>query len=311
MTVQGQGASQPGEGEAMSLESLANQLDSGDESPEESGEGEEVPEDAEVEDAEGEQPDEDAESEDADEPTFTIKFDGKEVSVKQSEAIELAQKGMDYTTKTMALAEERKALEPIKAQAEQARQRVEATLNESAGRLNAIVEFLTAELGEPPPIEWAAADASYFLHAKEQYESRKGKLEKAQQAAYIVQQEQVRQRDTFIRQQIAETEATLKSTLPDWSDAKVAELAKYIGEAGIDPNKSEMAFWTPGFWQLAHKAKAYDQLQAKKAEMKPVNQLPKVHKPTANNQPPQLAKRQEAMKAHKAKPSLKSLADLL
>jgi hypothetical protein len=308
MTMQGQGESQPGE--PLSLDSLAAQLDGGDA---EAGDdpGSDEPEGSEVEVAEGEQSDEAAEGEDGEEPIFTITHDGKEVTHKQSEILELAQKGYDYSKKTMALADERKALEPIKAKAEELRQYHEHALNESAARLNAVVQFMTAELGEPPPVEWASQDAGYYIAQKEQYESRKGKLEKAQYALQHTQMEQARSRQASIHQRIAETQRVLKDTLPDWNDAKETELADYVGKAGLTPDKSDMAFWDAGFWQIAHKAKQYDALMAEKAKLKPVNQLQKVHKPSANNQPPQLAKRQEAMKAHRAKGSLQTLADLL
>lgn len=311
MTMQGQGASQPGEGE-LSLDSLAAMMGS-DESPEESEESEEGSEESEVEDAEGEESSDEAaeESEDADEPTLTITHDGKEVVVKRSEAIELAQKGFDYTKKAMALADERKALEPIKAKAEELRQHHEAALNETAARLQAVVDFMAAELGEPPPVEWASHDAGYYIAQREQYEGRKGKLEKAQHALLQTQHEQARQRQARIVQKIEETQAALKSTLPDWDHAKEAELVNYVAQNGLTADKSDMAFLESSFWLLAHKAKAYDALQAEKAKLKPVSKLQKVIKPSANNQPPQLAKYQEAVKAHKAKPSLNSLANLL
>ena len=307
MTMQGQGESQPGEGAEMTLDSLAAQLGSTEEAPDES-EGD-APEEAEQEEAE--EPGEEAEESDEDEATVTIKHDGKEITLKQSEALELAQKGFDYQNKTMALAEQRKALEPIKAQVESLRHQNEAALTESQGRLTAIVEFMQEQLGAPPPVEWASQDAGYYIAQKELYESRKGQLEKAQQALHRVEQERNLSRQSAIQQQILETQAALKDTLPDWNTAKEEELAAYVGEQGLNPKDADMAFWKSGFWTMAHKAKAYDGLLAEKAKMKPVSTLAKVHKPTANNQPPQLAKRQEAMKAHRAKPSLQSLADLL
>jgi len=311
MTMQGQGESQPGE--PVTLDSLASQLsgeeaESGDESAEreegaeesEVGEGEEAPEGAEA-----------AEEEEGEEPVFTITHDGKEVALKQSEILKQAQLGFDYTKKTMALAEERKALEPIKAKAEELRQYREQALTETVGRLKAVVDFMQAELGDPPPVEWASTDAGYYIAQKEQYESRKGKLAQAQAALQQSQMEQARERQATLQQQIAETQRALKDTLPDWNHAKEEELAKYVGEQGLSPDASDMAFWKPGFWTMAHKARAYDELMASKAKLKPVSELPKVHKPSANNQPPQLAKRQDALKAHKAKPSLNTLANLL
>lgn len=307
MTMQGQGESQPGEG-VESLDSLANQMEPS-ETPDES-EGGDAPEESELPEVEGDEPDEQPE-EGEEEATVTIKHDGKDVTLKQSEVIELAQKGFDYTNKAMAVAEQRKALEPIKAQVETLRQQNESALTESQGRLTAIVSFMQEQLGDPPPVEWASQDAGYYIAQKELYESRKGQLEKAQQALHRVEQERNLSRQSAIQQQILETQAALKDTLPDWNTAKEEELAAYVGEQGLNPKDADMAFWKSGFWTMAHKAKAYDGLMAEKAKMKPVSTLAKVIKPSTNNQPPQLAKRQDAMKRHNANPSLNTLADLI
>ncbi|OGT56290.1 MAG: hypothetical protein A3E01_06990 [Gammaproteobacteria bacterium RIFCSPHIGHO2_12_FULL_63_22] len=305
--MQGQGESQPGEG-VESLDSLANQMEPS-ETPDES-EGGDAPEESELPEVEGDEPDEQPE-EGEEEATVTIKHDGKDVTLKQSEVIELAQKGFDYTNKAMAVAEQRKALEPIKAQVETLRQQNESALTESQGRLTAIVSFMQEQLGDPPPVEWASQDAGYYIAQKELYESRKGQLEKAQQALHRVEQERNLSRQSAIQQQILETQAALKDTLPDWNTAKEEELAAYVGEQGLNPKDADMAFWKSGFWTMAHKAKAYDGLMAEKAKMKPVSTLAKVIKPSTNNQPPQLAKRQDAMKRHNANPSLNTLADLI
>lgn len=308
--MEGQGESQPAEGVA-SLDSLANMLDSEGAAPDESDGGDAADESEgseQSEEAEGEESEQAEEQQE--EPSFTITHDGKEVTLKQSEALKLAQMGFDYTAKTMAVAEERKALEPIKAQAEEFRQRSEQAHNEAVGRLTAIVDFMQAELGDPPPVEWASQDAGLYIAHKEQYESRKGKLEKAHNALQQMQQEQARQRHAALTQQITETQKALKDTLPDWSSAKEDELAAFVGELGLSPKESDMAFWKPGFWQMAHEAKAYRALMAEKAKLKPVSSLPKVIRP-GNPQPPQLAKHQEAVKAHRAKPTLDSLANLL
>lgn len=310
MTMQGQPLGEPGEGVAT-LDSLANMLGSPEEAAPEESEGDESEESEEVEASEeGEGEESPAEDEAQNDSTVKIVHDGKEVELKLSEALELAQKGFDYTKKAMAVADERKAIEPIKAEAEKFRQQNEQALGESVARLTAVVQFMEAEIGDPPPVEWASTDAGYYIAQKEQYESRKGKLEKAQHALQQMQGEQARSRQALIAQTIAETQKALKDTLPDWSSAKEDELVAFVGELGLTPQDADMAFWKPGLWQMAHEAKAYRALMAEKAKLKPVSALPKVHKP-GNPQPPQLAKRQEAMKAHRAKPSVDSLAALL
>lgn len=309
MTVQGQGESQPGEGVAT-LESLANQLDvSEQDAPEESEEGE-APEEAEEIEAEEQEAD-DSEEASGEEPKFTIKVDGKDVVLTQAELIERAQKGTDYTQKTMEVAEKRKAVEAEISKAAEYRQRMEQAEAETLNRLQAYTKVVESQLGQMPDSAMLDYDTAGYLRQKEQFEARRGQLQQAYSEIQQIQNEQARKRQAWFTETAEAAEKHLRDTLPGWNDDMLADLNGYVGKLGLTPEAARLGMLAPGFWQMAHKAKAYDQLQAKKAEMKPVSQLPKVHKPTANNQPPQLAKQQDAMKRHKAAPSLKTLADLL
>lgn len=306
---------QPTEG-VVTLESLASQMDAEEAAPGESeSEESEQPEEVEAAGEEGGQSPESEEDEDpeeeAEEPAFTIKHDGKEVTLKQSEVLELAQQGFDYTKKTMALAEERKAIEPLKREAEQFRQQTNEALTEAISRLDGYAKFLQSQVGSPPPITLASTDAGSYLAQKELYEARKGQLDRVLSESRALVDEQARQRQAYVNHKAAQAEKALRDTLPGWDDAMLTELAGYAESFGLNPGSAELAMLEPGFWQMAQKAKAYDALQAEKAKLKPVSQLPKVQKPSANNQPPQLARRQEAIKRHKANPSVDSLAALL
>lgn len=315
MIVQGDGPEgQPGEG-VTSMTDLSAMLDGGEESeegaPEESEQGEEeVSEESEGEEVE--QPEGEDDEEQQDEPTFKLKHEGKEVELKQSEVVELAQKGFDYTQKTMAVAEERKAADAARAQAEQHRQQYEQTLGQSVGQLQALEKFLTEQIGSPPPVELAQQDVAYYIAQKEQYEARRGQLADAREAIAKLQDEQARSRQAWIAQKGQETESALKNTLPGWNEQSLNELVDYAGKYGLGPQNFDHAMLEKGFWEMAHKAKAYDELQEKKAQIKPVSQpANKVAPAQAKNQPSQLAKRQEAIKRHRAKPSISTLADLL
>lgn len=272
-------------------------------------EGEEVADDEE-EEQEG---DEDAEDEQEEEATVTLKHDGKEVTLKQSEVVALAQQGFDYSKKTMAVAEERKAAETARAQAEEYRQRHESAVSETLNRLQAFEQYMGSQLGDPPPIEWAQQDAAYYLAQKELYESRKGQLQQAQQAIAHMTQEQSRQRQDWIVRQADATEAELRDTLPGWSDKTLDELAEYVDGYGINPKTADVAFVQKGLWQLAHKAKAYDAIQEGKAKLKPKDTLPKVQKPNAANQPNRgQVQRAKAFDNLKRNPgSVNALADLI
>jgi hypothetical protein len=315
MTVQGDGPEgQPGEG-VTTMTDLSAMLDGGEESeegaPEESEQGEEdAPEESEGEEVE--QPEGEDDEAQQDEPTFKLKHEGKEVELPQSEVVELAQKGFDYTQKTMAVAEERKAVEIALNQAEQFRQQYEQTLGQSVGQLQALERVLTESLGSPPPVSLAQDDVALYIAQKEQYEARRGQLAEAREAIATLQEEQARSRQAWIAQKSQETETALKSTLPGWNEKSLNDLVDYAGKYGLGPQNFDHAMLEKGFWEMAHKAKAYDELQEKKAQIKPVSQpANKVAPAQAKNQPSQLAKRQEAYKRHRAKPSISTLADLL
>lgn len=307
MTMQGDGESQPGESAEPTLDSMAGMLDS------EEGEALEESEGEESEESEVEQPEEGDEGEEAaEEPTFTIKVDGKDVVLTQSEALAMAQQGKDYSNKTMALAEERKAVEAEKAQAAEIRTRHAGVLDESIGRLEAFRGYLQTQLGDPPSVEMIQTyGADYYLAQKEQHEQRKGQLQEAQAGIEHLSNERQRQRQAYLKDTASASIAALKDTLPGWSDETLPELEKYVHSLGLTPDAMEAGYVQKNLWLLAHKAKAYDALQATKAAMKPVSTLPKVIRPGSSNQPQHLAKRQEAMKRHERAPSISTLADLL
>jgi hypothetical protein len=305
----GDGASQPGEG-AVSLSDLAASMDEADgneatqdELPDtEEGEESEVDEAADAADEDDEQ----------EEPTTTIKVDGKEITLKQSELVELAQKGTDYSQKTMAVAEERKAVEAEKAKVAEVRKHYEETASEVADRLQAYTRFIESQAGQMPDASMLDYDTAGYLRAKEQYEARKGQLQQAYAEIKRVQDEQARQRQAWIADRAESTEKALKDTLTGWNDSTLNELAEYAGKLGLTPQSADLAMLEPGFWQLAHKAKAYDALLAKKAEMKPKAELSKVSKPSASNPTPRAeARKAEAFKTYRAKPSLESLSKLI
>lgn len=313
MHMEGDGPEgQPAE-TVVTLESLAEGMDEetvvDEPDSEETGESEEV----ESEDAEAEESEDAEDSQEEAKLKFTIKHDGKDVDLELTpeEHAAMLQQSFDYTKKTMALAEERKAIAPLREQAEQARKQAEDVLNESAARLTAYKQFMESQVGQPPPISLAQQDAARYLAEKELYEARKGQLHQVDAEIRRLQEDHARSRQAWINQKAESAEKALKDTLPGWNEALLTDYAGYAKDLGLTTESAQFAMLEPGFWQLVHKAKAYDALQAEKAKLKPVSQLPKVHKPSGNPQPPQLAQRQEAIKRHKARPSIDTLADLL
>lgn len=304
---------QPTEG-VVTLDGLANELE-GDDTLDETTEDEPAEESEEVEAAEEESEEgeeEEAEEEAEDDPTVKLKHDGKEIEVKLSEALNLAQQGYDYTKKTMAVAEEREAVKAERAKAEEARQQYEQIQGESQKRLHGYIQYMESQLGSPPSAELLSHDATTYLIQKEQYEARKGQLQQAYAAQQQLQDEQARYRQAWIADRAANAEKVLKDTLPGWDNSMLDTLAEYVKGLGLTPQSASDALLEPGFWQLAHKAKAYDALQAEKAKLKPKASLPKVQKPSGANHPNRSQlKLAEAEKRFAANPSLDTLSSLL
>jgi predicted DNA-binding helix-hairpin-helix protein len=212
----------------------------------------------------------------------------------------------------MAVAEERKQVETLQAQASEYRQHQEKALGATLDRLNAFVQFMESQVGLPPPIELAQHDAASFLAQKQLYEDRKGQLTKAHEAIGNVTQETQRQRQAWIAKQAGDTEKALRDTLPGFDDNTINDLASYLDKVGINPQTADVAFVQKGVWELAQKAKAYDAILADKAKLKPVAQLAKVQKPSASNQPNRTQQgKSEAFKRYESKPTLANLAALL
>jgi len=95
---------------------------------------------------EGDESDNDNEGDDSNEgsgdnqpETFEIKHDGVVKNLTREQLLEHAQKGFDYTVKTMKLGEERKALELEKAESESNAEKLMATINEKKKELSELV----------------------------------------------------------------------------------------------------------------------------------------------------------------------------
>ena len=213
----------------------------------------------------------------------------------------------------MALAEERKALEPVKQQYQERLTQHEQALTETMHRLQTAADFLESELGQPPSTDLASYDAGAYIAQKEAYQARVDKLRNTYGQLQHLEQQQNQLRQSQLLEKANETEKYLVEHLPGWKDApekSLAELNSYIKEYGLSPETTKEAYVEKGLWEIAHKAREYDRLMERKATLKPKAELPKVNKPAANHNPTNV-RQQEAFKRFKAKPSLDTLADLI
>ena len=226
-----------------------------------------------VEDAPEEEPAEE-QSEDEEEPkeeeqpqTFTVKVDGKDVSVTLDELQKGYSRTQDYTRKTQQIAEVRK-------QVEAETQAVRAERAQYAQLLGALQAQLQAtepqvdldRLYNEDPIEWVR---------------QKEILRERQEKAYAIQAEQQRlaqlsqqeQQQAMEQQLIAQKDALL-AALPEWKDSKkakaekalVVETAKAVGFTEDDLKQ----VYDHRLVLLLRKAGLYDQMMSKRQGIKPV-----------------------------------------
>jgi hypothetical protein len=131
--------------------------------PDKPDEGTEPEPEPEAED--GEPEGEPSDDEPSTEPSYTVKVDGKEVSITLKEALAGYQRQADYTRRTQEAAEVRRAAEAEHAQARTARDQYSQVLNVILERLGPESAELNAEqwndLRHSNPIDYAAKWADY------------------------------------------------------------------------------------------------------------------------------------------------------
>lgn len=225
-------------------------------------------EDAPEEEPAEEQSEDEEEPKEEDQPqTFTVKVDGKDVSVTLEELQKGYSRTQDYTRKTQQIAEVRK-------QVEAETQAVRAERAQYAQLLGALQAQLQAtepqvdldRLYNEDPIEWVR---------------QKEILRERQEKAYAIQAEQQRlaqlsrqeQQQAMEQQLIAQKDALL-AALPEWKDSKkakaekalVVETAKAVGFTEDDLKQ----VYDHRLVLLLRKAGLYDQMMSKRQGIKPV-----------------------------------------
>jgi hypothetical protein len=223
----------------------------------------------------------DEDVEEAEEPQkFRVKAAGEEREVTLDELIKSYQLGTDYTKKSQAVAEERKAVEAER----QAVQEAKALRDQYAQRLEMMEQMLKpqdetenlAYLKETDPIGYSVKVAEMVERDKQLNAVRAERERIAQQQEHDRQQQ--------LQQHIAEESQKLVAAVPEFADpTKGDSLRKSIREFGksIGFSDQELASVYDSRAVLTlYKAMQYDKLVASKPEVtKKVAQAPKVIKP--------------------------------
>jgi hypothetical protein len=209
-------------------------------------------------------------------PRYRVKAAGEEREVTIDELIKSYQLGTDYTQKTQALAEQRKAVEAEKAAVEQAKQ----LRDQYAQRLELIHKVL-AEQNKPENIEALKETdpIGYAVKMAEQMQ-RKEQLAAVQAEQQRLAQMRQAEQQQALQAHLAQEAKKLSEKLPDYAHPEKSETVKAdILNAGRElgftdqelgaayDSRAVLALW---------KAAQYDKLMSQR--------------PKANNQPPPVLK---------------------
>ena len=268
------------EGAANAFLSMMNREDGSEqEQPESASEANESEaESDESYESEVEQEDDDGEQEEP--QKYRVKAAGEDKEVTLDELIKSYQLGTDYTKKSQAVAEERKAVEAER----HAVQEAKALRDQYAQQLGIIEQMLNqpqqAEdldyLKETDPIGYAVKVAELSQKEKQLAQVR------AQREMISQQQEYDRQQQ--MRQMIAAESEKLVSVLPEFADPSKGEVIRkdirtYGKQMGFSDEELANVFDSRAVLTL-YKAMQYDKLQsAKPGITKKVSEAPKAIKP--------------------------------
>jgi hypothetical protein len=236
--------------------------------------------DSEAESDEYESEVEQEEAEEQEEPQkFRVKAAGEEREVTLDELIKSYQLGTDYTKKSQAVAEERKAVEAER----QAVQEAKALRDQYAQRLEMLETMLQPQetenldyLKETDPIGYAVKVAEMAQREKQ--------LAQVQAERHRIAQQQEQDRQMQMQSLVREEMQKLTVAIPEFADPAKGETIRndiraFGKQLGFSDQELAAVYDSRAVLTL-YKAMQYDKLMASKPEVtKKVSQAPKAIKP--------------------------------
>jgi len=268
----------------------------GDSEEAEQGQTEEQPEELQASDEADTEYSEEEEVEQP-KPRYKVKAAGEEIEVDEEELIKGYQQGVDYTKKSQALAEQRKAVEAERIHLEQVKQERQAY----AQKLQALDSFLTQQnkgvdldvLKETDPIGYAVAVA-------EQNQREKQLAVVRQEQQRIAQQQQAEQQASLqnhLRQESEKLVGLIPELATPQGDAIRKQIRDYAKSVGWSDQELSSVYDSRAVVSL-YKAMKYEQLQKSKPEVtKKLQAAPKMMRsgtsapPTKSSQDKQVMQR--------------------
>jgi len=230
-------------------------------------------------------------------PRYKAKVDGEEIEVDIDELINGYQRTADYTKKSQALAEQRKAIEAERVHLEQVKQERQAY----AQKLQALNQFLSQQdQGENLEALKESDPIGYAVKVAERTEREKQLAVVRAEQQRIAQQQQAEQQQSLQNHLKSEAQK-LSAAIPELSTPKGDEVRKQIREYAKSQGWSDEELGSVYDHRAVvalYKAMKFEQLQKSKPEIqKKVSQAPKMLKsgtsvpPTKSQQDKQLAQR--------------------
>jgi len=206
------------------------------------------------------------ESEEQPKPRYKVKASGEEVEVELDELIKGYQQGTDYTKKSQALAEQRKAIEAERSHLEYVKQERQAY----AQKLQALDSFLTQQhqgvdlevLKETDPIGYAVAVAEQSQREKQLAVVRNEQQRIAQQQ----QAEQQASLQNHLRQESEKLVSLIPELATPQGDAVRKQIRDYAKSVGWSDQELSSVYDSRAVMTL-YKAMKYEQLQKSKPEL--------------------------------------------
>jgi hypothetical protein len=266
------------EGAANAFLSMMEREDGSEqEQPESASEANESEAESDEYESEVEQDDDNEEQEEP--QKFRVKAAGEEREVTLDELIKSYQLGTDYTKKSQAVAEDRKAVEAERQAVQEAKQMRDTY----AQRLEMIEQMLQPQqeenldyLKETDPIGYSVKVAEMVQREKQ--------LSAVQAERYRINQQQEQDRQAQMQSLVAEEMQKLSASLPEFADPAKGEAIRndirtYGKQMGFSENELAAVYDSRAVLTL-YKAMQYDKLVASKPAInKKVSEAPRAIKP--------------------------------
>jgi len=222
---------------------------------------------------------------------YTVKVDGAEVDVSADELIAGYQRNGDYTRKTQAVAEDRKAVEGERQQFAQAQQELQTMREHLAARLQMAEQMLQTGAGEPEP-NWDQLredDPMEYMVQRDRFRDRQEQQRQVHQEREALQAQNTAAAQQQWQQHLQNEQAVLLDRIPEWRDNDVAakeksEVITYAQRAGYSEQELSQASDSRAI-SILRKAMLFDALQdatpKARAKTKAAPKMVKSGKPTS------------------------------